>query len=284
MHSKPVQVLSAAALTMLRPLVRIFLRNGIGFKVFAELVKQAYVEVANAEFRLARRKSSISRVAILTGLTRREVRRQLNSFLHADGSTTEQSEHYNRAARVVTGWVRDPHFNDGKGHPIPLPLEGGRASFSYLVKCHSGDIPVRAMLDELVRVGAVQYLKDGRLRLRSRAYIPEKSPMEKLSILGSDTADLITTIEHNLYKAPTKPRFQRKLMYNNVPVEAAQKFHVLATAQGQKLLETLDRWLSRHDRDINPSTQGTGRVRLGIGIYHFEERLESESEGESNVR
>ena len=270
---KPLQALSAATLQLLRPLVTILLRNNVSHRTFAELAKLVYVEVANAEFGIAGKKQTTSRIAILTGLTRKEVQRLL-----AQPPDTEpvSAEEYHRASRVITGWVRDPDFGDVKGHPHPLRMEGKRASFSTLVKRYSGDIPIRAMADELLRVGAVKQLKDGRICLLSRGYIPQKGPVEKLQVLGSDTADLIATIDHNLYQKPTKPRFQRKVMYDNVPVEAAREFQTLAAAQGQELLEAIDRWLAHRDRDVNPASKGTGRMRVGLGIYHFEEQLGSD--------
>jgi Family of unknown function (DUF6502) len=271
-QSKHSQALSAATLCLLRPLVRILLRNNVSHRTFAELAKLVYAEVANAEFGIADKKQTISRIAILTGLTRKEVQRLLAQPPDAQSIMEEE---YHRASRVITGWVRDPEFGDGKGHPHPLRMEGKRASFSALVKRYSGDIPVRAMLDELMRVGAVKQLKDGRTCLVSRGYIPQKGLIEKLHVLGTDTADLISTIDHNVYQKPFKPRFQRKVMYDNVPVEAAKEFQVLAASQGQELLEAIDRWLSRRDRDVNPASKGTGRMRVGLGIYHFEEPLDS---------
>jgi Family of unknown function (DUF6502) len=268
---KHLQALSAATLRLLRPLVRILLRNNVSHKTFAELAKLVYAEVANAEFGIADKKQTISRIAILTGLTRKEVQRLL---AQPPGTQSIMEEEYHRASRVITGWVRDPEFGDGKGHPHPLRMEGKRASFSALVKRYSGDIPVRAMLDELMRVGAVKQLKDGRTCLLSRGYIPQKGLVEKLHVLGTDTADLISTIDHNVYQKPFKPRFQRKVMYDNVPVEAAKEFQVLAAAQGQELLEAIDRWLSHRDRDVNPVSKGTGRMRVGLGIYHFEEHVD----------
>ncbi len=270
---KPLHALSAATLQLLHPLVTILLRNNVSHRTFAELAKRVYVEVANAEFGIAGKKQTTSRISILTGLTRKEVQRLL-----AQPPDTEpvSAKEYHRASRVITGWVRDPDFGDGKGHPHPLRMEGKRASFSTLVKRYSGDIPIRAMADELLRVGAVKQLKDGRICLLSRGYTPQKGPVEKLQVLGSNTADLIMTIDHNLYQKPTKPRFQRKVMYGNVPVEAAREFQTLAAAQGQKLLGAIDRWLAHRDRDINPASKGTGRVRVGLGIYHFEEQLDSD--------
>jgi hypothetical protein len=270
---KPLQALSAATLRLLRPLVRILLRNNVSHRTFAELAKLVYVEIANAEFGIPGKKQTTSRIAILTGLTRKEVQRLLAQPPDTEPASAEE---YHRASRVITGWVRDPDFGDGKGHPHPLRMDGKRASFSTLVKRYSGDIPVRAMVDELLRVSAVKQLKDGRICLLSRGYIPQKGPVEKLQVLGSDTADLIATIDHNLYQKPTKPRFQRKVMYDNVPVEAAREFQTLAAAQGQELLEAIDRWLAHRDRDVNPASKGTGRMRVGLGIYHFEEQLGSD--------
>jgi hypothetical protein len=272
-QSKHVQALSAATLCLLRPLVRILLRNNVSHRTFAELAKLVYAEVANAEFWIVGKKQTTSRIAILTGLTRKEVQRLLRP---SSDSKSIAEEEYHRASRVITGWIRDSDFGDGKGHPHPLRMEGKRASFSALVKRYSGDIPVRALLDELLRVGAVKQLKDGRVCLLSRGYIPQKGAVQKLHVLGADTADLISTIDHNVYLKPSKPRLQRKVMYDNVPVEAAKEFHVLAAAEGQELLEKIDRWLSHRDRDVNPASKGTGRVRVGLGIYHFEEQEQSD--------
>ncbi len=253
-----------------------FLRNGKAARSLYDLVKQVYVDLAKEEFGINGKKATVSRIAILTGLTRKEVQALLAQRTDGDDAMAEE---YNRAARVIAGWLRDSKYGDGRGHPAPLPLNGKRGSFASLVKAYSGDIPVRAMLDELLHTGAVGQLKDGRICLHTRGYIPQKSAPEKLRILGTDTADLISTIDHNIFVAPQKPRFQRKVLYDNVPIEAAQEFRAIAAARGQELLESLDRWLSNRDRDVNPTSKGTGRVRTGIGIYQFEDRTEDESTG-----
>ena len=265
------QALSAAMLQLLRPLVRILLRNNLSHKTFAELAKRVYVDIANAEFAIHGKKQTVSRIAILSGLTRKEVQRLLKLSSTAKSITSVSAEEYHRGSRVITGWLRDPKYGDGKGHPRPLAMEGKGASFSALVNSYSGDIPVRAVLDELLRVGAVKQLKDGRICLVSRGYIPQKGSVEKLQVLGADTADFISTIDHNIYVKPTKPHFQRKVMYDNVPREAVKEFRTVVAAEGQEFLEKLDRWLAHHDRDVNPVSKGTGRMRVGVGVFQFEE-------------
>jgi hypothetical protein len=142
-----------------------------------------------------------------------------------------------------------------------------------LVRRYSGDLLVRALLDELLRVGAVRRTKDGRIRLQARFYVPEQGETEKLHILGTDTADLIATIAHNLNRQSTA-RYQRKIMYDNVPVEAVQEFQRRSADQAQAFLEQIDRWLSQRDRDVNPAVSGTGRKRVGIGVYYFEDDVQ----------
>lgn len=269
------EVLSAAIARLLRPLVRILLANGVAFDAFAELAKRAYVEVAMREFGIPGRKQTTSRVSVLTGLTRKEVQR----LLRTDGAQrADTGERYNRAARVIAGWVRDRKFLKANGEPQVLPVEGASKSFTALVRHYSGDMPARAVLDELLRVGAVQRLDDDRVRLVARAYVPAASEPDKIAILGTDVADLIRTIDHNLERDSNDAHFQRKVMYDNLPAEVLAKFRALSAAQAQQLLERLDHWLAKHDRDASPGVKGAGRMRAGIGIYYFQENLQGSSE------
>lgn len=246
------------------------MRNGLSFKEFSEIAKDTYIAVASAEFALPEKRQTVSRVSVLTGLTRKEVQRVMTQ---PQVSNEENYRRYNRAARVLTGWLRDPDFTDPAGHPRLLPTDGDTASFAALVRRYSGDMPIRAVLDELLRVGAVVRLDDGRLKLAARGYVPSASEIDKLGILGSDVADLIYTIDHNLQSGATDPFFQRKVMYDNLPAEVIPELRRLSSDQGQRLLEDLNRWLSQRDRDDNPSVAGTGRMRAGIGVFYFEEDM-----------
>lgn len=260
-------LLSRAVQRLLRPLVRILLRNGVSYGSFADLAKWVYVDVATREFAIAGRKQSTSRVAVLTGLTRKEVHRLRQPSMPAD---REIAERYNRAARVIAGWRREREFLDAEGRPAALPVSGESGSFTSLVRRFSGDMPVRAVLDELRRVGAITELDDGRVELVTRAYIPKTSETDKLHILGTDVAYLIGTIDHNLRSDSTAPFFQRKVAYDNLPDQVLPEFRKLSAEKAQLLLEELDRWLAQHDRDAEPGVEGTGRNWAGVGIYYFE--------------
>jgi len=271
MSPRHAQPLIAALTALLRPLVRILLRHGIPCDVLSAVARRVYVHVAAEEFVLPGKKQTISRISILTGLTRPEIRRIMAT---ADVEDQEATDRYNRAARVITGWLRDKEFHDKAGAPRALAIEGEKGSFGALVRRYSGDLLIRAMLDELLRVGAVCKTDDGRVRLQARFYVPEQSETDKLHILGTDTADLIATIAHNL-NAQALPRYQRKVMYDNVPVEAVEEFQGLSADRAQAFLEGIDRWLSKRDRDVNPAVNGTGRKRVGVGVYYFEDDVQT---------
>jgi hypothetical protein len=258
---------SAALLRLLRPLVRLLLRYHVPFTVFEELAKHVYVQAAMQDFALPGRKPTISRASILTGLTRKDVQRLV---AEPEPARAASQERYNRAARVVTGWTRDADFHAIDGEPAALALQDGDVSFAALVRRYSGDMPARAVLDELISVGAVQLGDDGRVRLVQRAYVPRGGEIEKLGILGSDVGDLIDTIDHNLRHGATDPRFQRKVMYRSIPAGVRPAFRELSARQAQQLLEKLDAWLAEHDVGNPPDQPDAPRVRLGLGIYYFE--------------
>jgi hypothetical protein len=268
----PRRALLAAVHKLLLPLVRILLRHGIPCGSFIEVAKHAYVEVAERDFALPAKKQTDSRISVLTGLTRKEVKQMRAT---ATSTPDDSAARYHRAARVISGWIQDRAFLDGWGEPMILPLEGEGATFTRLVNSYGGDIPVRAVLDELLRVGTVERLDDGRIKLLQRAYVPNSSAVDKLHILGSDAALLIATIEHNLNSLPEEAYFQRKVAYDNLPAEALPVLRTLAAQHGQALLEDLNTWLITQDRDRNPSSTGTGRHYAGVGVYFFHQEMET---------
>ena len=269
--------LTAAMLTLLRPLCRLLLRHHVPFSAFEEMAKHVYVQTALQDMAIPGRKPTISRASVLTGLTRKDVQR----IVSEGEPRVAADDSYNRAARVLTGWARDADFLDAQGRPAPLALNEGAASFAALVRRHSGDMPARAVLDELLRVGAVRHGEDGRLELLTPAYVPRAGAPEKLAILGTDVAALVQTIDHNLQHGSEDPRFQRKVMYRHFPASAAPAFRAMSAQQAQGLLEAFDAWLAANGRYPAESRIGEPTVRLGVGIYYFEEPMAPEAPKEN---
>lgn len=262
--------LTIAVIKLLRPLVRLLLKSGFTFKEFNNIAARVFVDVAEVDFVIEGRRQTISRIAALTGIQRKVVARLSAEGLLPDVKAPLVSR--NRAATVLTAWLRDARFHDRKGDPEALPFDGDR-SFSELVRKYSGDITPRTIADELKRLDALEEV-DGKLRLTTRGYQPVTGSAEQIDILGEDTADLITTIDRNISGEGKPIIFQQKVMYDNVPVEYLPVFTTLSNRLAQRLLEDLDIWLASHDRESGSELLGTGRARVGLGIYQIEEVLE----------
>jgi len=260
--------LQKAVTRVLSPLVRLLLRHGVSHAEFANWAKQAYIAEAASHFGIEDKKPTVSRIAIVTGINRKEVKRVMDLPANVD---TGVSKH-NRAVRVVTGWLQDRDFHDDSGKPVALTYGDTEDSFNQLVKRYGGDVPARAMLDELVRVGTVS-LEEGNVQLVHKGYIPHQSEDALLDIFSTSAFDLLTTLDHNL-SGEGKRRLQMSVAYDNVTQEGLDVFRNLSAEKGMRLLRELDNSLSKHDREANPQVIGDGRYRAGLGVYLIEEAVE----------
>lgn len=265
MDNKLQQVLTSAVIRILRPLVRVLIRHEMSHAEFAELARRAYVQEAYAHFGIAGRKMTYSRVAVLTGLTRKEVVRLVN----IDESGTQLPLAPNRAVRVIEGWLGDDEFLCKKGKPKNLPIHGEKGSFASLCARYSGDITLGAVLDELERVGVVERPDKKTVSLASPGYIPHADELEKVRIMSICSADQLNSAVQNLDAEPGQRRFQRQFSYPNVPDSLAKDFREEAASRSAQLLEDLQTFYSQQHTDTDSNDEPVHRV--GLGIYHIDE-------------
>ena len=155
-------------------------------------------------------------------------------------------------------------------------MDGEHASFAALVKKYSGDITPRAMLAVLDSAHSVKTTTD-KVLLVANAYIPGNDPIDKITILGTDTAELIATIDHNLVSDDSELRFQRKVSNKYVRVDAIPRFQALAAKRSQALLEKFDAWLAEYEIDPDDPDTDEGRY-VSVGIYYYENSSENEEQ------
>jgi Family of unknown function (DUF6502) len=274
------QALLAAYRHLLTPLVRILLRNGTSYLEFAEVARQVFVDVAGRDFTLPKRKISLSRIAIMTGLSRKEVARLVREG-QAKRVAQETTE-LNRVGRVLQGWYTDSEFTGPYGVPLDLKFDDGprRATFSELVRRYSGDMPARAMLDELLRVGAARIENDtGLVRVLSRAYIPERLAPESIRHFGVTARNFIDTLEVNLQRQGPRigeheGRFERRVIADGGMREMdLADFDRFIRERGLQFLVEVDDWIAARPK---PRSQEE-RVHAGLGMYLY---LRSDKEDE----
>lgn len=247
---------------ILRALIKTMLRNGMSYGEFDQIARKSFVDVAFRDFAPTEKKQTVSNVAILTGLNRKEVKK-LNE-LDAEQSITS-SKQYNRSIRVIGGWINDPDYLRPDGTANDLEMEGDN-SFTSLVRKYSGDMPVAAMQKALTESGNISITDDGKVRLLSHAYLPSDDPAEKLAILGTDTQQLIETINHNITAAKEDLRFQRKASNPKIPVSSIPEIKQFTQRKGQAFLEEVDLYLSQHES----KSEDEESVELSVSLFYHE--------------
>jgi len=255
---------------LLEPIVLLLLKSGITWREFADLAKVKFVQVATNEFGIRGRPTNASRVAILTGIDRRDVRK-----LRAVSSEPPVSApgFMSKPTQVLDGWFHDPDFRSASGEPRQLKVSEGEDSFAALVRRYTPGIPHVAMIKELRGVGAIEELPDGRLRALKRNYIPRELTDNQIRLWGSVLEDVGTTLEHNLMRKPSeRPRFERRALSLTVDRKALPDFEAFLAAEGQAFLERMDDWINAHQVDSSAGEQGVG-IRLGVGVYHIQGRV-----------
>lgn len=267
MSDRLQQVLIDACRRLLRPIVRIALRHGVMYRDFAELCKEVYVEVAGTEFGLRGRPTNTSRVALLTGLDRKEVKR-IRDALPDLAAEAPHRRRQDRISRVLSGWFQDPEFSVD-GVPVQLPLEAdGAPSFTLLVQRYGGDVAASVLLKELRRLGAVSE-DAGSLRPLTRYYMPAHTDLDALRRAGDVIEDLGRTVAHNLLLPAGAPsRFEGRATNISMPAAALPDFRRFIETNGQEFLERVDAWLTEHEA---PPDRDVDRCRLGIGVYWIQD-------------
>jgi hypothetical protein len=259
--------LRGALALMFKPLIRLLISQGLTHAEFSEVAKEVYVEVAIRHFEPSERVNK-SRVAVLTGLTRKEVKNVIDRAIESSGLEKTKS----RPSRVLSGWYEDPKFTGPYGIPLDLPYENpveGQASITELVKIYSGDMAPRQMLNELLRSGSVIEVEN-LYKAVSRLYEPTALSPELIQRLGDIGYRFFSTAALNITKEGQGTGYFERAVYANegCAPSVIVKFDEYIKVKGQAFLEELDIWFSANERQ----DEGTeNRKGTGLFMVHYVE-------------
>lgn len=250
---------------LLRPLVRVMLSRSLTYPFMANLLKSIYVEVAAEEFRLQGKPQTDSRISLLSGVHRKDVKRLR---LEAANEQTVPPA-VSLSARLVKRWTTDPQRLDETGRHRPLPRlisEGGAESFEALVNSVSKDIRSRVILDEWLRTGVASIDDEGRVCLNTDAFFKGGGFDEKAYYFGQNVHDHLSAAAHNLL-GTSPPYTERAVQAGKLTPESVTELVALSRKQGLQALNLVGKRaeeLEARDKD-NPDA----RLRMSFGIYNF---------------
>jgi len=282
--------LGLALRMLLKPLVRLLVSQGITHAEFSEAGKDVYVETAIRHFcdKSEKKKVNKSRIAIVTGLTRKEV---ANTIARAIGAETSGKE-FSRPSRVLSGWHTDPAYQGVYGIPLELPYDnpissGEAPSFVHLVRTYSGDMAPKQMLEELLRGGAVIKLVqevDGMptdvLKVVRRDFEPRSLSPDLIERFGDVGFNFISTISANVEKENDKGVFDRVVFADNpLTRDELEAFDAYLKEKGQEFLVEVDNWFSQKVSKQKPANEET--FDSGVAMVQY---IEWEPDGKRSLR
>ncbi|BAN49241.1 hypothetical protein PCA10_35090 [Metapseudomonas resinovorans NBRC 106553] len=244
------------------------LRKGVTYTGFAELLKEVFVDVAEREFRLDDKPSSDSRISLLTGVHRKDVRRLR---AQAGGHEASLPKVISFGAHLVSVWLNSSPFCEQPGRPLPLARlasNGGECSFDGLVAQVSKDIRARVVLDEWLRLGIVRIDEQDQVHLETMAFIPQRGFDEKAAYFRHNLHDHACAAVYNLTEGG-EPFFERSVHYDSLSPAAVTQLREAVNADGMQVLIGFNQLAAElEERDIPPPD---AKQRITIGLYFYTE-------------
>lgn len=274
-YNKTQAALVKAVSMLCKPLIRLLIEKGITFPQLRELMKELYVEVADEQFSLDDKKPSDSRIFVLTGIHRKDIKR---IRLQNEQENQQITSSASLSGEIIARWNSMPEYLDDKGKPRQLLKsgKGNEAGFDHLVSSVSKDVRSRVILEEWLRLNIIR-LKDDYVVLNKSAFVTNKEFKEMAYYLGHNVHDHLASCVSNILEQE-EPMLERSVYYTSLTESSINKLKAIASKKGNDLLQHLNKQaIKLYDADKHKD-DATYRMRLGV--YWYQKQLEQDKESE----
>lgn len=272
---------------LLKPLVRMALKNDVTFYEFNLALKQSYVDVASRQIRAADSQVSAEGIAVITSIGTEEVKEIMNSGANVLAELSAQAQ--NPLPRVLNAWHTDAQFTGPYGVVRDLEFERtskseeiGAPSFTYLASKYCPGVSAKALLDELMRSKCVVDVGSGHYRAVTRSYVPAPLSDESIRLVAQVIHNLCETLEVNLRPESSSGRgrlqrtiYTRKLLSR----ETLQEFDAFIRRKWSVSADEIDDWLSQ----ASDAAGVQQSFKTGVGFYHYVVNDDDETEFSKNL-
>jgi hypothetical protein len=251
---------------ILKPLVKFMIAQGITYPSLLQLLKSTFIDVAKKQFPLEDRGLTASRVSMLTGIHRAEVKR----LLEAVGAEPDAApRNVSLGAQLVARWISEKNYLDKNGNPLPLARhmsDGGALSFEALAASVSRDIRARSVLDEWLRLGVCTIDAQNRVHLVTKAFVPQRGFEEKAFYFANNLHDHIAvSVDNMLEEGPA--RLERSVYYSRLTPASVETLTKLSFDLGARAVQDINRLAVELDRLDGKRPDATQRINFGVYFY-----------------
>jgi len=265
----PPDALIRAVRLLLKPLIRLLLEYGVTYPYLSNLLKTLFVEVVNEEMQVDGKRQTLSRISVVSGVHRKDVKRIIEE---PDASQPPRTA--SLGARLLGIWLGDKRYQDESGKPRPLPRTSNSCdtvSFEQLVESINKDVRPRAVLDEWLRAGLVEIDDQDCVVLDPDAFVTEKSFDERAHFFGRNMRDHMATGAHNLMTGDGPRLLERAVFYDRLSPESVEQLRALAHQQAQQSLEQVNEAALKLAEQDEGQPGATHRMTFGTFFYHQNE-------------
>ena len=262
-EDSPARPLLDAVARMMAPLARLLIARGVSYQVAAELLKRVYVAAARRHF--ADDDATGTRLSLLTGLNRKEIRR-----LTSDAEMEKRPEDIASFASATHAvWRTVRRWRDRDGHPKPLPRRsvGRLVSFDDLVRSITLDHRPAAVLEELVRLGYAREDEAGIVHLNTQAFLTNRSFNDRLLPFGENLEDHANAAVINVL-APSPEFLERSVFSDELSEASVAALATHALTQWQRVHDdTVVKAITLEQSDVEAGRETGMRIRVGMYFY-----------------
>ena len=259
------------------PLAQLLVAHGVSSPEAESLLRAVCVHEAANTAAGYRKKPNASRVALVTGVDRAEVARILKG---APRLYPQLETRRHRVNRVLAGWYSDAHFLDGH-RPMRLQIKAsgrGRPTFWALSTRYAPGVYPGLILAELLRIGAVEKLQDGRVQVRMRRYGAGEFSDANLRQLGVRVRDLLQTMIDNALGA-SWPRVCRVVEMSDIDPKFLPLIRKMFADRSKAMLAGVQEELK--SARWRRSRRAGRRVRVGMTVFSYEEGSQERTANET---
>ena len=269
-YNKTQAALVKAVKLLCKPLVRLLIEKGVTFPQFREFMKGLYVEVAEESFPLDNKKPSDSRIFVLTGVHRKDIKRLREQSESANPVITSCAS---LSGEIIARWTSMPEYLNEKAKPRPLlKTKSTEPNFDQLVSSINKDVRPKAILEEWLRLNIVR-LKDDYIVLNKSAFVTNKEFNEMAYYLGHNVHDHMASCVNNIL-TENEPMMERSVYYASLKESSVAKLREIANKKGNELLLHLNKQAIKfYDADKDKED---ANCRMRLGVYWHQAQVESD--------
>lgn len=237
--------------------------HGIDYRMFADLLKEIYVSVADDDFSIPGRRQTDSRISLISGVHRKDV----HALRGGKSGNTELPGANRFANSLIAMWLEIPELSENN-YPLPIPRtqqEGHAWSFAQLAAEVNRDMPARSLLDELVVKGILKVDHLDMVHLDPVALIPKRNIDQKADYFAQGVHDHIVAASENL-KDAVPNNLDAYVQFDGLSPEDAEKLKLTAEAASKKAVKVVSD-AAKGLKNAYSNQEESNKVRISFGTY-----------------